>query len=300
MAIALAWRAQSPPAPLTSATSPASIPALTGAPDLAATLTRPPPAPLSPTPRDPSLPSAVAPPDAPSAAVTASALAQPTPEDVTACSVRHLASDAFRPEAPPPLGWMCAEVDPRRGAARLKQEVVRGGGSTVTTAMKEHALLHWYEMATFAALRARCCTPGALSPGASPSTAARPADARQADVQPAEVQPAVATPGASGAHVDVAQRAPLAPLVSLAPLTLPPSLGTCRHLDSTLDALGAAARGQGDLDEALGAYRVSLQCVIASGAATEYAWRDPPTGNAEAIFRRILGRGAPGSAPAAR
>src|SRR5262249_26242005 len=55
-------------------------------------------------------------------------------------------------------GAICSETDPRKGVAPLKPSVVRARPSgQVTEAMREWALLDWYELAAFAVIRARCC-----------------------------------------------------------------------------------------------------------------------------------------------
>jgi serine/threonine-protein kinase len=99
-------------------------------------------------------------------AVSAAPEAPPSPApraDVTSCAKSQFAAGTFADATPLDFSWMCAESDPRRGAATLKGLVVRAGGNgPVTEAMKEWALLHWYELAAFGVVRARCCA------GASP------------------------------------------------------------------------------------------------------------------------------------
>ena len=88
------------------------------------------------------------------------ASAAASPEDVTTCAAQQFAPDAFRASVPD-MAWICDESDPRRGAAGLKQRVVQAGAGVgragATNAMREWAMLHWYEMASFAVIRARCC-----------------------------------------------------------------------------------------------------------------------------------------------
>ncbi|MBW2524914.1 MAG: hypothetical protein JRI23_12090 [Deltaproteobacteria bacterium] len=59
----------------------------------------------------------------------------------------------------PDFGFLCTETNPRKGATALKTQIVLGGGSGhATEAMQQWALLGWYEMGAYAAVRARCCS----------------------------------------------------------------------------------------------------------------------------------------------
>ena len=172
----------------------------------------------------------------PSAAMTASASAR---VPWGACIASQFAPDAFAtpPEVDP--GSICSEVDPRKGAAALKKIVVlASSGARVTDAMGEWALLHWYEMAAFAVIRARCC-----------------ADPK--------------------------------------PLDLPPPIGTCEPLDRSLDALGAAAAGRGDVEAALARVRAAVQCTVTSGVAVDYNFNGRPPAGAESALRKTIARAAP-------
>jgi serine/threonine-protein kinase len=215
--------AAAPPAPSAPAPAPTAATLTAAAPPQPAL---PPPSAIAP------VPSASSPPAA-SAAVA-------TNEGVTACAVRHFAPDAFPANDVPDLGWICRETDPRRGAAGLKQRVVaagaRAGAGTVTNAMRDWAALHWYEMASFAVIRARCC------PDAGP-------------------------------------------------LGLPPPVGVCAPLDRSLDEIGAAAVGRGDLEAALARHRSAIHCALGSGAAADYSYKSAPTGGAEPALRRTIERG---------
>ncbi|AKT36215.1 hypothetical protein [Chondromyces crocatus] len=86
-------------------------------------------------------------------------------DGINACMMPLFPDGTFVSRRPPDFAFVCGETDPRRGAALVKKQVVLGAeGSAVSDGMREWALLGWYELATFAALRARCC------PGAEPLT----------------------------------------------------------------------------------------------------------------------------------
>jgi serine/threonine-protein kinase len=148
----------------------------------------------------PSGPSAALAP-APASAQAASAPAAPPPEvaDPAACVRGLFPAETFEPGAP--LGEVCAETDPRRGAALLRAEIARRGvvQRKTTEAMRSWALLSWYELAAFAAVRGRCCPEGSRSPiWAPPSVGTCPALAPILDelgrvaAGSGEVEPAVA------------------------------------------------------------------------------------------------------------
>jgi serine/threonine-protein kinase len=76
---------------------------------------------------------------------------------VEQCATPQFAEGTFS-GIDPDLSFLCSETDPRRGASRLKSEVVRAStGRKVTEGMKEWSVLGWYEMAAFAIIRRRCC-----------------------------------------------------------------------------------------------------------------------------------------------
>src|SRR5262249_14351595 len=78
--------------------------------------------------------------------------------DVTECASPVFAPGTFDDSPPPDQGYICNEVDPRRGAAALRADVVRANkGRATSDAMREWSLLGWYEMAVFSVIRARCC-----------------------------------------------------------------------------------------------------------------------------------------------
>jgi hypothetical protein len=58
----------------------------------------------------------------------------------------------------PDFAYLCEETDPRRGAKKTKTKLVVGSGGHLSEAMREWALMEWYQMASFAAVRARCCS----------------------------------------------------------------------------------------------------------------------------------------------
>jgi hypothetical protein len=54
------------------------------------------------------------------------------------------------------FSFVCSETDPIKGGAAIRTQLVRAHHN-VSEAMKEWALLGWYEMAAFAVIQARCC-----------------------------------------------------------------------------------------------------------------------------------------------
>jgi hypothetical protein len=82
------------------------------------------------------------------------------------------AKGTFSGDARPDFSFVCRESDPRRGVAGIKKQVVLAAAKrSVSDGMREWALLGWYELASYAVMRARCC-PGApslkLPPAPSP------------------------------------------------------------------------------------------------------------------------------------
>jgi hypothetical protein len=69
------------------------------------------------------------------------------------------------------LDKVCEEQDPRRGALFLRAEIARVGmvEKTTTDAMRDWALLSWYEMAVFAGVRGKCC-PASSPPLEAPTS----------------------------------------------------------------------------------------------------------------------------------
>ena len=76
---------------------------------------------------------------------------------IAACMQADFADDSVDGASAARLAALCAETDPRKGATAMKTEVVRAGAHRVTEAMREWALLSWYELAAFATIRADCC-----------------------------------------------------------------------------------------------------------------------------------------------
>lgn len=100
---------------------------------------------------------------------SSSAAAAPV-KDASSCVRDALASDTFI-ALPSDLGFVCAEADVVRGAAQLRSRIVlAGNGRPVTNGMKEWAMLGFYELAVFAAIRDACCSP--LDPATSPTSPA--------------------------------------------------------------------------------------------------------------------------------
>ncbi|WP_437811463.1 hypothetical protein [Sorangium sp. So ce1078] len=86
---------------------------------------------------------------APDAAATA---------DFAACAVPLFPGTSVDAATAGQLSFLCTEVDPMEGVAALKGHLTRAAGAEgVSDATKEWAVLGWYDMATLAALRARCC-----------------------------------------------------------------------------------------------------------------------------------------------
>jgi len=117
----------------------------------------------------PTASAAPAAPAAPPAATAASA------EGMDACMTPMFPPGTFASQAKPDFAFVCGETDPRRGAGLLKKHVVLGAPSKfVSDAMREWALLGWYELATFAVMRAECCpSPAPLELPPSPESCGR-------------------------------------------------------------------------------------------------------------------------------
>jgi hypothetical protein len=184
---------------------------------------------------------ASAPREAPPHTTTSSAVpAAAALGDWNACVLSQFASHAFESVEPVDQKAVCSETDPRRGALAIRSRLVLASGGRPTDAMREWALLSWYEMAAFAVVRARCC-------------AAPP------------------------------------------PVKLPPPVGVCDPLDHALDALGAAASGQGDVEPDLARLRKALACAALNGGDAGYPYKGrPPDGSESALLKTIERRPSPG------
>jgi hypothetical protein len=193
-------------------------------------------------------------PSASSEAATASAPREAPPETSTssaapsvaaptawnACVLSQFAPHAFESTEPIDQKVVCSETDPRKGALAIRSRLVLANGGRPTDAMREWALLSWYEMAAFAVVRARCC-------------AAPP------------------------------------------PVKLPPPVGVCDALDHALDALGAAASGQGDVEPAIVRLRRALLCAALNGGDAGYSYKGkPPDGSESALLKTIERRPSSG------
>ncbi|WP_438006139.1 hypothetical protein WME89_47235 [Sorangium sp. So ce321] len=78
--------------------------------------------------------------------------------DFAACMAPLFPGRSIDAETAGQLSFVCAEVDPMKGVAALKSHLAQAAGAGgVSDATKEWAVLGWYDMATLAALRARCC-----------------------------------------------------------------------------------------------------------------------------------------------
>ena len=128
------------------------------------------PAPTGPSPDASAVVVSSAP--ASSAPVGSSSVVPSPVGDVGACLVNLFPEDSFAEGAHPKLEVVCRENDPRKGAQKVHEAlVIAGMGRTVSDGMREWAVMGWYELAAFAAVRGRCCpdpTPLELPP--SPGT----------------------------------------------------------------------------------------------------------------------------------
>ena len=89
-------------------------------------------------------------------APTASAAVPAEPaEKPSLCMKRAFPDKTFTDE--PALEFVCDEANAVKGASRLKEAVVNAGNGKTTPGMKEWAMLGFYELSTYAALRGRCC-----------------------------------------------------------------------------------------------------------------------------------------------
>lgn len=103
-------------------------------------------------------PSGSATPPSPSSAPPARSGARtPIPAaDVSSCVASMFPAETF--VATPDQGWVCEQRDPRQGAERMREEVVKAGlDRDVSEGMREWAMLGWYELPAFVSIRARCC-----------------------------------------------------------------------------------------------------------------------------------------------
>ncbi len=74
------------------------------------------------------------------------------------------------------LASLCSETDPRKGATQMKTEVVRAGAHRVTEAMREWALLSWYEARRVRDHRRRLLSRRERRSSSRPSASANPLD----------------------------------------------------------------------------------------------------------------------------
>jgi hypothetical protein len=98
----------------------------------------------------------------PVASVTssASAAALSPPDNVTTCVESFYAADTFVVKQD--LAFVCDNADPRKGTAKMRASIVRGGRGTFTTGMDEWPRLGWYELLVWGVLRAACCPGSAV------------------------------------------------------------------------------------------------------------------------------------------
>ncbi|WP_437926480.1 hypothetical protein WMF37_46985 [Sorangium sp. So ce291] len=94
----------------------------------------------------------------PADASAASATPADGSADFAACMAPLFPGRSVDAETAGQLSVVCAEVDPMKGVAALKGHLGQAAGAGgVSDATKEWGVLGWYDMATLAALRARCC-----------------------------------------------------------------------------------------------------------------------------------------------
>ncbi|MFO0619729.1 MAG: hypothetical protein U0414_44505 [Polyangiaceae bacterium] len=80
--------------------------------------------------------------------------------DTEQCIESLLAPGALAEGAKPNFTFICDETDPRKVASNIRATVIRSARGGVSDAMREWAVMGWYEYAAFASMRGRCC-PGA-------------------------------------------------------------------------------------------------------------------------------------------
>lgn len=90
-----------------------------------------------------------------SARATTPPLAVADPE---ACMESLLAPGAVGEGAKPDFTFMCEETDPRKVASKIRSTVIKSARGAVSDAMREWAVMGWYEYAAFASMRGRCCS----------------------------------------------------------------------------------------------------------------------------------------------
>lgn len=101
-------------------------------------------------------------PPATSSSVVASASATPTAApfsvpDPEQCIEALLAPGAVAEGAKPNFTFLCEASDPRKVASQIRSVVIRAARGGVTDAMREWAVMGWYEYAAFASMKGRCC-----------------------------------------------------------------------------------------------------------------------------------------------
>jgi len=100
-----------------------------------------------------SVPSASA---VPTPSTSTAASAEAPAIDVDACTRAMFPADTF-PEGPSPAAFVCSEPSAVKGAQRVKEAIVHGGGGHTTDGMKEWSTLGFYSLAVYAVTRDACC-----------------------------------------------------------------------------------------------------------------------------------------------
>ncbi|MGK4001212.1 hypothetical protein WMF31_01205 [Sorangium sp. So ce1036] len=81
-----------------------------------------------------------------------------TTADFAACAAPLFPEGSVDPATAGQLSSVCAEIDPREGAAALQDHLAQAAGTRgASDATREWDRLGWYDLAMLAALRARCC-----------------------------------------------------------------------------------------------------------------------------------------------
>jgi len=110
-----------------------------------------------PSPTAASAPASKGPEPVGTATSSAGAAARATPRDTTQCIIEHFPETSFTGRTPD-FSSRCTDRRAYRGMLEVKSELVAAAGPhRVSEGMREWSKLGWYEMATYAVMRERCC-----------------------------------------------------------------------------------------------------------------------------------------------
>ncbi|WP_437588817.1 hypothetical protein [Sorangium sp. So ce1000] len=138
--------------------APPSLPPLPAASDAASAASAAPASPSAPAPGDAGAAEAGSASDPADAGASSAAPDPAAAAEFAACAMPVFPDKSVDAATAGQLSFVCAEVDPMKGVAALKSHLTEAAGAGgVSDATKEWAVLGWYDMATLAALRARCC-----------------------------------------------------------------------------------------------------------------------------------------------